>query len=226
MTFAETLIIYLSLGAPVGVYYLQREVHIRNASDAARFLLAFLLWPATLLRIISTGDVDRSKIIFAENSASDAENERLVQTIFELAKRDLDQSGRRQETAQFREMLERYAGLLGALGNSGTGSEHLAEFYIAAGNPNPKLAAVCQSRRAGAKLELHARAVSAEVRHFFGKQQISDELRAAVALLADNLEDEATVLLLGGDARFATGLSSSAAHIELGQEPSESARAA
>ena len=224
MTFSDTLIIYLSRGAPVAVYYLPREVQLRKASDAARFLLAFILWPATLLRIISTGGPDRSKEVFVGNATADAQNDRLVQEIFELVKRELDQRGRGQETAQVKEMLERYAGLLNVSGNGGHDREYLTEFYTAAGNPNPELAAVCQSRRAAARLDLHARAVAAEVRHYFGKLKISDELRAAVASLAWNLNDEATFRLLGGE--MAPRRSSSSEFTELVRERSESARAA
>lgn len=226
MTFSESLIIYLSLGAPVAVYYLQREIHFPRPTHAARFVLAFVLWPATLLRILSAGDAPRARDIFAVNATADAENDQLIQEIFELARLDLDQTGRGQETAQFREMLERYAGLLSAAGSGEAVSEHLAEFYKAAGNPNPELAAICQSRRARAKLDLHARAVAAEVRHFFERLQISDDMRAAVAALAINLEDETTARLLGVDPDFTDGVSVTARHSQFGRERAEPARAA
>lgn len=193
MTLSETLIIYLSLGAPVGVYFLQRESTSFDVHRFLRVVLAFALWPAALIGIIVRGDGARSGTRLS--ASHDTTHDHLIQTIFELAKRDLGHIGRGQETAQFREMIERYAGLLGSQ-TCETGGDVVMEFCTAAGHPNPELAAACHLRRLAAKLDIHARAVSAEMREFFGRSQISDELRTGLATLADLLGDHATVEML------------------------------
>ena len=195
MTLSEILIIYLSLGAPVGVYFLQRQADTLDRSRTVRIVLAFVLWPAALVGTIARGDRPTTAALSARTV--DESHDQLIQTIFEIAKRDLSRLGRGQETAQFREMVERYSGLLGSR-SSETGSDMILEFCSAAGHPNPKLAAACHLRRFAQRLDSHAAAASDEIREFFRSTQTSDELRSAMASLAEMLGDEPTSDVLIG----------------------------
>jgi hypothetical protein len=225
MTINELLIIYLSLGAPVAVYYFQRQTQSGDANNLAKSVLAFVLWPATFVAVISR-DFAPARVTREVDSITDVANDHLLQKIYDLGKRDLGQIGRSQETAQFREMLERYTGLLSAVNAKVDTEEPLSEFYVAAGHPNPRLAAAVHLRRVSDKLHSHSRAASLEVRQFFAQMQISPELRSAIALLAENLMDRGTAESVGGNAIQTTFPPLSAEHFKPARDRTETARAA
>ena len=225
MAFNESLIIYLSLGAPVAVYYFQRQAHSPDANNVAKILLAFLLWPATFVGMI-VQDSARARTHSDADPTDHIAIDRHLQTIFDIGKRDLNQIGRGQETAQFREMLERYTGLLSAVGSENTKEETVSEFYVAAGHPKAKLATACYVRRATEKLNLHSRAASCEVRKFFAQVPVSLELRSTVVSLAETLGDSDTVESLGGSTYHDLRTEPPVAALTLTREHTEPARAA
>jgi hypothetical protein len=225
MTIYESLIIYLSLGAPVAVYYFQRQAQSPDAHNVAKIILAFIFWPATFIQLI-VDDGPHVRTPHAPDVIREGSNDRQLQTIFDLCKRDFGPIGRGYETAQFREMLERYTGLLSAVNFESVEEEKVMEFYVAAGHPNARLATACHVRHAGEKLRRHSRAASAEVRDFFSQVQMSADLRSAVASLAEKLGDLDTVRSLCGNTSRHSPTESAAATVELGREHREPARAA
>ena len=188
MTFSEAFIIYSSLGAPVAVYYYQHQRKLQDRNIAIQTLTAFLLWPAALAKIIINNSAIRPVNEFDESANSDVSDE-LLQEIFELAKRELNQNGRGGEVAEFREMIERYAGL-----SSASRSRHLqlktaVEFFAAAGHPKPELAAACRTRHAAEKLQAHSEAAAAELLQFFSRFNASSELTTFVHALTATFGD-------------------------------------
>lgn len=184
MTFSEILIIYFSLGAPVAVYYFQRQRQFANKIAALESFRAFVLWPAALFRIIAAETKMAAKDESDEAAACDR-TAALLRKIFEIAMRDFSRCGRERDLTQFRETIERYCALSNTVEEKAFGDA--SEFYAAAGHPNPELAAVCRRRRSFRKIDTHYRAASREISQFFVNAYCSIELKRAVAELFETL---------------------------------------
>ena len=193
MTFAEILIIYLSLGAPVAVYHYQHVLKLHENASIVRSLLALILWPAALVRVFVDAPAGLQQRRAQTNA--DDDSDLLLQRVFDIAKREFDLAGRGGELASFREVAERYAGLTRAERNGDVALSTAAEFYRVAGHPQPQLAAVCSTRRAAEKLRSHVKAVSVEMRELFSADA-SPELAGSAAELAVSLGDRATAEFL------------------------------
>jgi len=195
MNFYEAIIIYLSLGAPVGVYNFQYSKKPRTFKGLFGASLEFLFWPFVLMQIIISSP-GISKISFAKHSDMKSPTDDIIQSVFEIARQDLIRSGKTTAVAEFRELLGRYTGLFTA-SSAETNNFGSVEFFEASGHPNTRIAAACIRRRNREKLSSHRDAAAEEFRRFLTGMPIAEvELNANAAELAALIGDTYTTRIL------------------------------
>ena len=169
MNLYDFLIIYLACGAPLGVYYfLQNRKTPKFENLWLKTFINFIFWPPFAYRILRENKISQNFLnrVFGNKSSLDADAEK---NIYE-AQRRLEQiffeSRPKISLYEFRENVERYAGLTlaGQFENKKNQTER-AEFEIfrIAGNKNAKIAAACLERRNRERLSFH----QTQARHDF-----------------------------------------------------------
>jgi hypothetical protein len=156
MTFTEFLIIYLSIGAPFGVYFFlsHRQINL-NSTFLLKTACVVFGWCFYAVFLIS-----RSQKKYEANLTSDsiAENEiekivrKLLATYSEISANEKNVS-----FFQFREIVERYTGLSSALYDSRESTEFQNELFVLAGRKEQdlQLANRCLQRKNLLRLKAH-----------------------------------------------------------------------
>ena len=157
MTISDILIIYFSFGAPFAVYEFIQERQPLTFRVVFNTALRFLFWLPLLAlfsftKILKSAECDD----FAEIHDSDAEVDKDIRNAQSAVADRFRLTPQHISIHEFREILERYAGLslLVKHQTSGTAKSDTGIFAVA-GHKNTQLASVCLERRNRARLIRH-----------------------------------------------------------------------
>ncbi len=156
MDFFDWLIIYLTCGAPLGVFYfLQNRKNHTGVQLWLKTFLTFIFWLPFGFRLLANkagGNFTVSKKIFSKTSKTEEE----IYLFRKQLEETLRKSSARISIFEFREVFERYVGLTIA-GNSG--SEKIPatekEIFRVENKGNVEIGAICLNRRNLKRLEYH-----------------------------------------------------------------------
>jgi hypothetical protein len=157
MTFTEFLIIYLSIGAPFGVYFfLSRRPINWNSTFLLKTVCVVFGWCFYAVYLISR----RSQNIYEANTALDSIAENEIEKIMRkllAAYSEIMPNEKNVSFFQFREIVERYAGLTSALHDSRESTEFQNELFVVSGmkNQDLQLANRCLQRKNLLRLKAH-----------------------------------------------------------------------
>ncbi len=161
MTLIEIIVVYLAVGAPFGaVYYLQQRKHFAGKKLWLAALAACLLWVFYAAFVLSRKINFRQPAnLIDARQQSEIEVGRTVQNLLTANNRLIGQISS-QSFFEFRETLERYAGLTLAVNNSAAdarASEREAEIFVVAKRPkkDARLGARLVHRRNFNRLQIH-----------------------------------------------------------------------
>jgi hypothetical protein len=159
MKFIDLLIIYFSIGAPFSVYsYFQTRSEPNRNSRIIRIFFTFLFWLPAAFKLIKNKTISRkavSTVRYKKTSPASVVEIKLYSIEKQLEK-NFRNSGFTGSIYEFRETLERYAGLtLSCKNQSLAASDASLEFYSITENKNTKLAAKCFDRRNRRRLFFH-----------------------------------------------------------------------
>ena len=156
MTLLDALIIYFACGAPLGAYYFIKNRHDKSALWLKTILVTILWIPfsAKLLHRKFWTKVEKRK---KDNDHSI--NSQDIQ-LLAILKSDLEQFVPKEQSNislfDFREMIERYAGLTIAIqSNNGLSVNHQHEIFRISQSNNIELSSLCFNRRNRQKLLVH-----------------------------------------------------------------------
>jgi len=156
MRVSDLLVIYFSLGAPVAVYfYLQTRASSNRKKIRRETVFTFLFWIPQALRVISKTRVFQNRVSSkrANEIFPPAEREENLQLLQKRLENVLPEGNCGLTVFEFRETIERYAGLtLAARIENGAAGK---DFFVAAQNKNIELAAECFNRRNRRRLLFH-----------------------------------------------------------------------
>lgn len=159
MTLYDLIIVYLALGAPIGVYYFLQN---RNLSNKKFFLLKvilnFLFWIPLAVSLVSKNHFARSlfDIRNGKKVVPDLSKQAKIPQLRKLFEKQILRTGLPLSIYEFREIFERYVGLTLELK---TPSDKITdcekEFFSIVKNENQKLAEICLHRRNRHRLLYH-----------------------------------------------------------------------
>ncbi len=196
----EIFILYLSCGAPFGVYFFFQ--HRKNSRRAPLILKSFLtvfVWIPYALRLLNA-NVTKKLSVPKSSATSEPDSGFLRKRLDEIEKRMLQiLVGSRAEVSvfEFREVFQRYAGLtLAAMQRAAAdevGENERAVFKIA-NHANAELGAKCLHRRNRLRLEFHQRLASRDFLKLLAKFSFfeAQKLRAAALEFVTLLDDGET----------------------------------
>lgn len=156
MNTTDFLIIYFSIGAPFGVYtYFQSRIELNRNSSRLKTLSAFFFWLPAAIRLIRQYKLFDKAVSYVKNkkSLSTSPERKNIYAIQKQLEKHLSSDDSGISIFEFRQTLERYAGLTAA--ETETAGEAGNEFFEAAKNKNVELAAKCFYRRNRARLFFH-----------------------------------------------------------------------
>lgn len=207
MTWTEFLIIYLSIGAPFGVhYFLEHRFGGANPAVLSKTVAVALFWCFYGVFLIFRRSPDSAKLIGTSNLTNAAENEveRKIQILL-ASFSDAALRGDYISFFDFRETIERYAGLTAAL-REAPGGEYENEIFTVAGRRNKedlRLANQCLRRRNLLRLKTHREKARIDFLSLFEKlshrashSTAPDSFYGAALQLAETLGDSETVSAL------------------------------
>lgn len=144
MNYVDLITIYLSCGAPFGVYQITKGSWAKSPSDFAKVVYAFFLWPAFLVPLmverLSTEKHPRPHF-WLEDIRNKIEN-----TAF--------QGHMTASLFEFREIYYRFTGLSEALSEA-VPQKTANDLFAISGIKNPVISSKCISRRNRERLEFH-----------------------------------------------------------------------
>lgn len=158
MNLSDTIIIYLTCGAPFGVYYfLQNRKQIDPTTLWLKSFLNFIFWIPFAFLLLRRNNF--LKIPFVNFGRTTAEANRFDEILYSLQKRiekSFSESDLKISIYELREIVERYVGLtLTKPKKSLTISEREKEIFRVSKNKNTELGAVCLTRRNRNRLSFH-----------------------------------------------------------------------
>lgn len=204
MTFTEFLIVYLSIGAPFGVYYFLSH---RPVSFGLTFLIKTVCvvfgWCFFAVYLIFRGFQNNYDARSELDSIGENEVEKTTRKLL-AAYSEISPTERSVSFFQFREIVERYAGLTVELNDSAESNGFNNELFIIAGRENQdlQLANRCLRRKNMQRLKAHqiqARGDFLRIFENFNETAMANSLESLFAKaeqLAFLLTDNATVNLL------------------------------
>jgi hypothetical protein len=146
----DALIIYLSLGAPFGVYYfVQYRETCAGTTLWVKTLLAFVLWPAEAVKVVKTfhSRKDAAGLHFDGEHLLDAREEKRVDEIKRILEDLFFVYGSTTSIYTFREIFERYVGLSMALLPQPSKTQPESEILRLTGHKNVAVGSACLNRR-------------------------------------------------------------------------------
>jgi hypothetical protein len=196
MTLTDILIIYLTFGAPLGVYkYLQNRAMSRRRRILYS-LSTFVFWVPAAVQIVYlyfrnaySGDG------FVSKQDLDVTEKRLAE-ISEALRLELIGFGGAAGVHDVRETIDRYVGLAAAARKDGGVTAVGWDFFTAAGRRKHDLAQRCLMRRNLRRLERHHTQASRDLVYLLEEASDRFEISRAVRIaieLASQLEDDYTV---------------------------------
>lgn len=157
MTFTEFLIIYLSIGAPFGVYFfLSRRPIKLDFAFLLKTICVVIGWCFYAVFLISRSRQNIPKANLTSDSIAENEIEKLVQKLL-AAYSEISPNVKNVSFFQFREIAERYTGLTAALNDATESIEFQNELFAVAGRKNQdlQLANRCLQRKNSLRLKSH-----------------------------------------------------------------------
>jgi hypothetical protein len=191
----EIFIIYLSCGAPFGVYFFFQ--HRQKSTFPIVLLKSFLtvvVWIPYALRILNANVTKKSSV--SKFDTLDESDAALRKKLDEIEKRMLQillDCKREVSVFEFREVVERYSGLTLAGQTDQVGENERGVFEIV-NHKNPELGAKCLHRRNRLRLEFHQRLASRDFLQLLAKFSFfeAEKLRRAALEFATLLNDVET----------------------------------
>jgi hypothetical protein len=188
----EIFILYLACGAPFGVYF-----YFQNRNSRAAVLKAFLtvvVWIPYALRLLNANVT--KKISVSKFDALEESDSALRQKLDELQKRltrILPESRTGVSVFEFREVVERYAGLTLARQTDEPGANE-SELFKITNHQNTPLGTKCLHRRNRLRLEFHQRLASRDFLKLLSKLSVfeAEKLRANALEFVTLLNDGET----------------------------------
>lgn len=158
MNLSDTIIIYLTCGAPFGVYYfLQNRTRTDSITLWLKSLLNFIFWMPFAFLLLSRNN--RLKNLFYNRGKTNAEESKPDDILYFLQKRiekKFLESDLKISIYEFREIVERYVGLTLAKPDKPlTIGKRNSEVFRVSKNKNTELGAVCLARRNRKRLSFH-----------------------------------------------------------------------
>lgn len=197
MTVTEFLIVYLSIGAPFGVYFFLNH---RTYSFAflIKAIAAALFWCFYAGILIVRRSDKFTKTQSASDSNGDSKVEQATRTLLALYS-EIPASGKNIPFFDFRETVERYIGLTSALNDAAQSSFYENEVFKIGGRANQdlSLANVCLQRKNLRRLKLHQQQARIDFIKFFENlagnifaANSDKKLLTAAVILTDLIADE------------------------------------
>ena len=159
MTLYDFLIIYLTCGAPLGVYYFLQHRSVFNSKRLwLKTILNFFFWQPAAYHFLRKSDWLKNIFnkLFARKSLSDAEIENKLRPLQKHLEEAVLESQTKVSVFELREIFERYAGLTLALQNENkTDQTARNKIFQIAGRVDSEVAAICLSRRNRKRLIHH-----------------------------------------------------------------------
>lgn len=157
----EFFILYLSCGAPFGVYFFFQNRHRAGFMVALmKSFLTVVVWIPYALKLLNANITKNSSV--SKFAASDESDAVLIRKLDDIQKRMLQillESRTDVSVFELREVIERYAGLTLA-GQTNEVGENESEVFKITNHKNAELGAKCLHRRNRLRLELHQRLAS------------------------------------------------------------------
>jgi hypothetical protein len=154
MNISDLFIIYLACGAPCGVYfYLQNRKKLRPANLWLKSFLTMFVWiPYAFVLLHDFATKRKQARLLKEKSAFEEKLSNLQRRLLQF---HFDSSAE-HSLFEFREVLDRYAGLTFAAGSlNETPNAAESEIFRIALRENSRLAAECLHRRNSQRLQFH-----------------------------------------------------------------------
>lgn len=155
----DFIIIYLACGAPFGVYFYLQNHSVKESNALwIKTVSAFVFWIPFALFIIRKSQIIKSLINpdFNKISSGEIEIEKSLRSIQKTIEKILLESSSGISLFEFRQTIERYAGLTLLLqSDEATISEREKEIFRVAQRKNIETAALCLQRRNRKRLAFH-----------------------------------------------------------------------
>lgn len=155
MSFSELLIIYLTLGAPLGVYRFFQAGESFSTINLLKLFFNIIIWPPLAMSIWRNSvSNSRSRSHFAAVHPLDAGTGEIVALYREQLRSALDGKFGQIEFRRIIEAYDRYAGLTLEL-NANPAAGQSEEIFKIVQHPNEDLASICLRRRNRLRLIAH-----------------------------------------------------------------------
>lgn len=189
VTIFDSLVIYLTLGAPFAVYrFFQLSRPIR-ARSIALLAFSFLFWPPSAYHLVRRSLSNSSRVShFVTRKSLDARIITVEENFRSSLERAISNSLPDNHRRSFMALLDRYVGLRLAVEDQTTGEGSLALFEIS-GHAQPRLAAICFDRLNRIRLERHSRLAQRDLLASIHTMEADKELTALTAQLAGAIGD-------------------------------------
>lgn len=184
----DLFIIYLAVGAPVGVYYFLKNHRQKNLQSLwLKSLFVFFFWMPFAFALLRRGENFRTLFGSRNDASADAERQKSVGILQKEIERILPENDWRISIYEFRETIERYVGLTLARQNGDKISEHEKEIFRVAKIENIELGAVCLNRRNRKRLSIHQSVARQDFLHLIEQMLESDSDKSEVERLSIEL---------------------------------------
>jgi len=190
MNLLDLLIIYFACGAPFGVYYfLKNRMRTDTRSLELKTFLTFLFWvPFALLLLKRSVNFNASVLNFGETHLVDSKREKEISSVQKEMEKILLASNLEISIYEFRETLERYAGLtLTAQTDEAKTSEYEREIFHISNTNNVELGSICLNRRNRKRLSFHQSRARRDFFYLIGQLLESDSGETRLESLSNNL---------------------------------------
>lgn len=194
MNLTDTIIIYLTFGAPFGVYYFLQNRRRKNpASLWLKSILIFIFWIPFAFLLFRRKIDFRNSFGIPNKTKANKPNE-ILYVLQKRIEKSLTASDLKISIYELREIVERYVGLsLAEADKSFKISEREKEIFRISKIKNTELGAVCLTRRNRNRLFFHHTEARKDFLHLIEKLLESDfkrvELEQAAIELVNFLQD-------------------------------------
>ncbi len=150
MTLTDLLIIYLACGTPFSAHFLIHRDQRRDGLSIAYGFLVTAVWPVYALVFLDepTSDSARHTYQFANGEDSDLNESKSTIFVTNDANKFLSYIESPAKVFEFREVVDRYAGLTSAVFEWSSGENvNGYEIYKVSNHPKAELGAICLNRR-------------------------------------------------------------------------------
>lgn len=162
MSFTDFLFIYLSIGAPLAVYFfLQNKNRLNSRQLWLKTILEFIFWIPYAFRLFKNYlRKAHSETAFAAIEISDSPGKKLLELQRKL-ENSITETGSDLTLFEIREIFDRYTGLTLELKDADNFEpRHANEIFNISANKNSEIASLCNQRRNLKRLSFHQKLAS------------------------------------------------------------------